>query len=511
MTTIQVPMNRVEGDLEVKVEVDDAVVTNAWCTGTMYRGFERIMVGRGPLDGLVITPRICGICTTAHLSAAAQALDEIAHAELPPNAIRLRNVALMAEHAQSDVRQATLMYAADFVNPAHRAQPLFEEAVRRYEAFRGATILDVVRETKRLLEIVALIGGQWPHSSFMVPGGIVSLPSESDLLQSRLILRNYRSWYERRILGCSVERFEAVRSASDLDLWLDESPLHADSELGFFIRYGRALELPSMGRGHGNFLSFGNLRIPEGSSVRGQNGSEHLVPSGFLRGKEHMPFDAMAVSEHVAYSWFRDYDGGRHPFEGVTQPYASGDEGTKYSWAKAPRYAGQPAETGPLAEMLIAGHPLLTDLVQRDGVSAFTRQLARIIRPTQLLPAMDEWIREATGDGDCYRSPGDVPDGDGAGLSHAARGAVGHWVKIRDGAIASYQIITPTAWNASPRDSAGTPGPMEQALVGTHVRDLENPIELGHVVRSFDPCLVCTVHTLHRGRTVGRLRVGLGP
>ncbi len=511
MPTIQVPMNRVEGDLEVKAEIEDGVVTRAWCTGTMYRGFERLMIGRGPLDGLVITPRVCGICTTSHLTAAVLALDEIAHADVPPDAVRLRNVALMAEHSQSDVRQATLMYAADFVNPAHRDLPLFEEAVRRFAAFQGTTVLDVVRETKKLLEIVAIVGGQWPHSSFMVPGGIVSMPSESDLAQCRMILRNYSKWYERRLLGCSIDRFNAVRSLADLDAWLDEKKEHADSELGFFIRYARQLGLTDMGVGHGNFLSVGSLPIPEGSSVKGPGGNGYLVPAGFLREGTISPFDPMGIAEHVARSWFVDYDGGRHPFEGVTLPYASGDEGVKYSWAKAPRYQGHPAETGPVAELLIAGHPLITDLVAAHGASAFARQLARMIRPAINMPAMDTWLQEATGDGDCYRSPGEVPDGDGAGMCHAGRGAVGHWVKIRDGAVASYQIITPTAWNASPRDSADVPGPMEQALVGTRVKDLENPVELGHVVRSFDPCLVCTVHTLRGGRSAGQLRVGLGP
>ena len=96
--TIEVPLNRVEGDLEVRVETAAGVVTDAWCAGTMFRGFERVMVGRGSLDGLVITPRICGLCSVSHLTAAALALDALVAAEVPPNAVRIRNVALMVEH-----------------------------------------------------------------------------------------------------------------------------------------------------------------------------------------------------------------------------------------------------------------------------------------------------------------------------------------------------------------------------------------------------------------------------
>ena len=77
-------------------------------------------------------------------------------------------------------------------------------------------------------------------------------------------------------------------------------------------------------------------------------------------------------------------------------------------------------------------------------------------------------------------------------------------MKIADGKIERYQIITPTAWHASPRDSRGVRGAWEEALIGTQVKDPANPVELGHVVRSFDACLVCTVHAIDQGRSVGR-------
>jgi hydrogenase large subunit len=165
--------------LELRVELEDGLVSEAWSSGTMYRGFERILVGRGALDGLVISPRVCDLCTTSHLTAASRALDMIAGVTPPPDAVRIRNVALLAEHIQSDVRHAFLMYTVDFVNPAHREQPLFAEAVRRYTPFAGETVVETIRETKHVLELISLRGGQWPHSSFMVPGGIVSKPTAS--------------------------------------------------------------------------------------------------------------------------------------------------------------------------------------------------------------------------------------------------------------------------------------------------------------------------------------------
>lgn len=507
---IRIPMNRVEGDLEVTAEIEGGVVRDAWTAGTMYRGFERLLVGRGAMDGLVITPRVCGLCSTSHLTAASRALDMVAGVTPPPDAIRLRNVALMAEHVQSDLRQTFLMFAADLVNPAYAGRALFEEAVGRHSPLRGTTAIEVLRETRKLTELIAILGGQWPHSSFMVPGGIVSVPATTDLAQGRLLLRQFRVWYERRILGCSLDRWGEVRDGAGLDAWLHESEAHRNGDLGVLLRLSREIGLHATGKGPGNFLSYGYLDRPPETKVAGGDGDGRQVPAGFVRDGKAYEFDQQKVAEHVMFSWFRDYDGGRHPSAGETVPYASGDEGAKYSWAKAPRFDGAPAEVGPLAQAMVARHPLFADLAGRDGPSTFLRQFARVVRPAALLPVMDAWLAETSGDGVCYEDPGDIEEGAGFGLTEGARGALGHWISIEDRSIRHYQIVTPTAWNASPRDSEGVRGPMEEALVGAEVKDPENPVELGHIVRSFDPCLVCTVHTLRRGRAVGRLRVG-GP
>ena len=84
----------------------------------------------------------------------------------------------------------------------------------------------------------------------------------------------------------------------------------------------------------------------------------------------------------------------------------------------------------------------------------------------------------------------------GAGLCDGPRGALGHWIQIQGGKIARYQLVVPTTWNASPRDCQGMPGPIEQALIGTKVKDRDNPFEIVRIIRSFDPCLACSVHVL---------------
>ncbi len=503
---ITVPMNRVEGDLEVRVEIADGVAVDAWCSGTMYRGFERILEGRGALDGLVLTPRICGICGISHLRAAATALENLAGITPPPDATRIRNLTVMTEHVQSDIRQSFLMFAVDFLNPVYEATPLYGEALARFQPFKGETVRQVIRETKKILEIIAILGGQWPHSPFIVPGGLASQPTGESLLRCRLILEQFRRWYERRILGCELERWLEILDSDDLDGWLEEREEHWKSDLGLLLRLARQHGLDRIGGGHDSFLSYGGFPEPDQEKSKGKNG---LFPAGFLLDNEVHALDEKRVTEHVAYSWYVDYKGGKHPGDGETQPYATGAEGDKYSWAKAPRYDGRPAETGPLASMMVAGNPLFQDLVRQNGPNAMARQLARLVRPAYFLPAMQRWLAGVSGDEEFYRSNGEIHDGTGCGLGEAARGGLGHWVTIERGRIKKYQIVTPTAWNASPRDSDGTRGPMEESLVGTPVRDPENPVELSHVVRSFDPCLVCTVHAVGRGKKLGRLRLSM--
>lgn len=503
--TIQVPLRRVEGDLEIRVELDGDRVCDAFSAGVLYRGFENMMRGRGAMDGLVITPRICGICGTAHLTAAVKALEGIAGATPPPDAVRIRNLALATEHVQSDVRHAFLMFAADFVNEAYRGRSWYEEAVRRYQPFKGRSVREVIHESKKVLEIVAMLGGQWPHSCFMVPGGVAGRPSPGDVSQCRFALARFRAWYERAVLGCSLDRWADVRCGDDLRAWLEEDDAHRQSELGFYIRIARSLGFDEVGRGHGNFITYGQFDLPAGTDLRGlRDGKTHLFPSGFIRGTDVQPFSQEHISEHVAHSKFTDYKGGRHPFHGETVPEPSGEDERKYSWVKAPRYQDLPAETGPLAEMLACRNPLFIDLVDRDGPSVLTRELARLVRPAILLPAMEAWLNELDLARPLYEPVGDLSDGEGFGATGAARGALGHWVRIAGGKIAHYQIVTPTAWNGSPRDSGGVRGPWEEALIGTPVRDVDNPVELGHVVRSFDACLVCAVHAVRGTAGVSR-------
>lgn len=492
------PLNRVEGDLEIRVEVENNRVAESWSAGIMYRGFENLLVGRAALDGLVLTPRVCGICSTSHLKAAAKALDMFFNVKLPDNAIRIRNITLMTEKIQNDFRHAFMLFMVDFTNPAYQKHSFFDEAVRRYKPLTGETTVATVRETKKILEIIAILGGQWPHSSFMVPGGVVCVPSANDLAHCLFLMRNFRKWFESRVLGCSIERWMEVKSEADLDAWLDEAESHAQSDLGSYLRFANEAGLKKIGKGCGNFISFGSLDLPENTDVKCVGKDRQFLPCGVSQNLKLKPFDQQKITEDVSHAWFDDSKGAKHPFDGETIPYASGKESGKYSWAKAPRYDQMPAETGPLAEMVVGSNPLFVDLIKNDGPNVFVRQLARLVRSAYLIPVMEQWLEEtARCQEEFYQDHRKKERGKGYGLLEAPRGALGHWVKIEDAKIQKYQIITPTAWNASPRDASGARGPCEEAIVGTEIKNLDNPIEIDHIIRSFDPCLVCTVHTIN--------------
>jgi len=492
---VNLPLNRVEGDLELKLEIQHGVVTEAWSCGTMYRGFENMLIGRAPKDGLVLTPRVCGICGTAHLLAAAKALDMVCNVQIPKNALIVRNVTSMAEHLQSDLRHGILMFMTDFTNGTYRDRPFYQEAVERYEPFKGRSVIQAIKSTKHIIEIVAIIGGQWPNSSYMVPGGVANQMTNDDIATCRYILTKFRKWYEKQVLGCSLDRWNSISTSDELDNWYEESESHRKSEIGFFIHCCRETGLDKPVDSQSGFISYGQFEFPDQYN---HDFPQMVLSPGFFHNGTLQSFDQKNISEHVAHSQYEDYTGGLHPFHGATEPWLEENLDEKYSLTKAPRYLEHPAETGPLSEMLCSSNPLFLSLNQAQGPTVFARQLARFARAAVLLPHMQQWLEEVNPNNSFYSPVQAIPDGRGYGLTGGCRGALGHWVTITNGEIERYQIITPTSWNGSPRDSDHVRGPWEQAVIGAPLSDPDNPIEVGHIIRSFDACQVCSVHTVRK-------------
>jgi uptake hydrogenase large subunit len=491
--TIKMDLNRVEGDMEVRLELDGHTVTDAWCVGTMFRGFEQILVGRDPGDALVIAPRICGICSTSQLYAAASALETAYGAPIAPNGTRIRNLCLMAESVMSDARHTFLMFTPDFCNRAYRDHPLYPWALELFEPpFKGRLAAETVEHTKRILAIVIAFGGQWPHSTYMMPGGVTCSLDASKLDECTAAIDAYAEWYERAVLGCTCDEWLALESAEDFESWL---ATHPDSGVGVFTRFGWSIGLRELGGGTPHLLSAGCYYDPE----RWQPPFDErpcLQPGGFYDGEHGTiePFSHHSVAEHLRFAKLADPGGARHPWDSDTIP--DDTPGEAYSYAKATRYNDHVVQLGPLADLVLAGDPLIRSLFAAEGATTWLRQFTRLHRPVATLEAMRQTVSELRAhlDEPTFVRFDTPPDGDGFGAVNAARGSLGHWVKVRDGKIANYQIVTPTAWNGSPRDNTGRRGHWEESFVGLEIEDLDNPVELFHVVRSHDACLVCTVH-----------------
>lgn len=513
------PLGRVEGDLDLRVQITDGVVTEAWTSALMFRGFEIILRGKDPQAGLIMTPRICGICGGSHLTKACYAIDTAWKTVLPPNAITVRNIAQACETLQSIPRWFYALFAIDLVNKKYAKAKDYDEAMRRFAPFVGESYEAGVVLGAKPVEVYAILGGQWPHSSFMIPGGVMSAPTLTDITRSIAILDYWRQeWLEKRLLGCSIERYREITTWEQLLEWCDENESQHNSDLAFFIRYAMRIGLDKYGGSHGNYLAMGAFFEPSQYTTPTVEGRNHalVTRAGVYADGADLEFDHLRVSEDVTHSYFKG-TGSLHPWYGVTEPIdpAAGQSQGKYTWAKAPRYdvPGQgfvPLEVGPLARQMVAGNPerqvwqdydpLVRDIHAKIGPSIFLRVLARMHEAAKYYQMTRRWIDQIDVHDRFYIKPVERGSGKGFGATEAARGALADWIVLEDNKIANYQVITPTAWNIGPKDGKQINGPMEEGFIGAPVADMHDPIELGHVARSFDSCIVCTVHA-YDGKT----------
>jgi uptake hydrogenase large subunit len=520
-TTVQTldisPVGRVEGDLDVRVDIQDGVVVNAWTQAALFRGFEIILRDKDAQAGLIVTPRACGICGASHLTCAAWALDTAWQTEVPRNAILARNLGQIAESLQSLARHHYGLFIIDFTNKNYAKSAFYEEAVRRWTPFTGKHYEIGLTISGRPVEIYALFGGQWPHSSYMVPGGVMCAPTLTDVTRAWSILEQIRRvWIEPIWLGCSMERYERIRTHDDFLAWLDEKPEHAQSDLGLFWRMSHDIGLAEYGRGHERFFSWGYLPHEDKynrPTIEGRAAAV-MMKGGVYDGRAgtHGAMDQQLIREDTLHAWY-DEPGSLHPFERTTNParVIDSDFGGKYSWSTAPTHeqSGR-LEAGPLARQLVSGgrhgeawqhyDPLVLDMYTKlGGASVMLRHFARMHEVVTLYREAERILREFRLKDVWYVKPTER-DGRGWGATEAIRGALAHWIEVEGGRIKNYQIVAPTTWNVGPRAAGGERGPIEQALIGTPITDVHDPVEVGHVCRSYDSCLVCTVHA-HDART----------
>jgi len=507
MRTVTIdPITRIEGHLKIEALIDGGEVKEVRSTGTLFRGIELILRGRDPRDATRITQRICGVCPTSHATASAFALDEAFGVadRIPDNGRILRNLILGCNYIQSHVLHFYHLAALDFVDvtavasyegadagllaakafvergalgpflprfegdyrlPAELSQTLAGHYVRAFDVRRKAH------------ELLAVFGGKMPHSVGIVPGGVTQVPEVDTIAAFLWRLNEIRHFIDQLYLP---DVLEVARHYADY---------------------------AEIGAGSGRFLDYGAFPLATGRFLSEGTIGADLVPGDLDRSK---------ITESVTHSWYAEGNGSLHPSQGKTVPQPTKQDA--YSWLKSPRYDGDVYEGGPLARMLLsyAREERAKEII--DGVldeldlpatalnSVLGRHAARAIECKLVADAMADWIVDLAPGGPVY-APYEIPEAsEGAGLTGAPRGALGHWIRIKDGVIDHYQCVVPTTWNASPKDDRDQPGPIEQAIVGTKIRDEENPFEIVRIVRSFDPCLACAVHMITpRGRPLGRV------
>lgn len=468
------PFNRVEGDLEVHLDVSDGFVTGARVNAPLYRGFERMLEGRDPRDALTITPRICGICSISQSAAAASALgDAMALVPTPQGAVMAALIHAV-ENLCDHLTHFYLFFMPDFARPAYASQPWHDTVTARFTAMEGSGARRAVEARAQLMHILGLMAGKWPHTLALQPGGVTRRPGHAEKMRILSTLRSFRRFLESDVFGTQPERFVSLLDQDGFLAW-------DRGDVGLFARIACDLGLADLGRGAGHYLSFGAYPLPEG----------HAFARGIWQGGACVGLNTDAIVEDLSHAWM--LGAAAHPAHGHTDPDEDMRD-TAYSWCKAPRLAGQPMECGALARQVIDGHKLARDLALQGG-GVLARVGARLLEIARLQILMETLAQRIDPD-QPFMQQGSLPDrAQGAGLVEAARGALGHWLRVEDGRIASYQIIAPTTWNFSPRDATGRPGPLEAALVGAPVgKDEATPLSVQHIVRSFDPCMVCTVH-----------------
>ena len=548
------PVTRIEGHLRIEAVVENGVITDAFSAGTMVRGLEKILIGRDPRDAWAIAERVCGVCTTVHALTSVRAVEDALGIAVPPTAEIIRNIMMATQYVQDHVVHFYHLHALDWVDivNALKADPkkaaelaqtfskwdknttaYFTEVQNKIKSFAAnglgifangywghpayvlppevnliavAHYLDALTWQKEIVKIHAVFGGKNPHPNYLVGGVPCSIDTDE-------------------VSAINSERLNLVsKLIAQADEFVNEVYIPDVLAVASFYK-----DWAKYGSGLSNYLSYGEYPTKGYAQVDGLK-----YPRGVVLGRDLStvhpvnPRDSQEIKEYIAHSWY-NYEGGNktgiHPWSGETKlnytgpkpPFESLEGFDQYSFLKTPRWKEQAMEVGPLSRLIVAyasGRPDVKELVGSTlgklnvPVGALYSTLGRVAaRALDAALAMG-WLKEyfdelmgrvkihevSTFNGTLWEPKTWPTDAEGVGLTEAPRGALAHWIKIHNGAIENYQLVVPTTWNGSPRDATGQRSSFEEALIGTPVAKIDEPVEILRTIHSFDPCLACAVH-----------------
>lgn len=535
------PITRIEGHLRVEMEVENGVVADAWVSGGCFRGMELVVQNRTPEDAAQIVERICGVCPVSHAHASSIAGDKAYGITISNNARIVRNLLEGAQFLHSHILWLYNLAALDYVNPLNALQANVDDAYavalenglalhsdlnQLYEKlaafadngqlsiFSGnwfdadggeayvdnpeanliltSHYLEALKMQARSSEMAALLGGKMPHVMTSIPGGNMWVPTESKLDDLLAMATEVRDWVNDTVLADTVMLAKLYP------------------------------EVLTFGKGCGRYIAWGVFEGPDwpyGDNYTEQMLNRYLPMAVLDEQFQASDVQENLITEYMGRSWYKGSETYTSPYFVTDPDFTEYNVDDRYSWVKAPAYDGKPMEAGSMARIFAAyvrGVSFIKEQVDAvlgilgakpGDLAAFQSTLGRTairqIETIYIANLMVEWVNELAeaikgGDSEYFREPARLT-GEGTGFWEAPRGALYHSEKVVDGKIEGYQIIIPSTWNLAPINGDGEHGPLEQALIGVPVADIEKPINALRTVHSFDPCTACAVHVTERG------------
>jgi len=550
------PVTRIEGHLRIEAEIKDGKIVDAFSSGTMVRGIELILKGRDPRDAWAFTERVCGVCTTVHALASVRTVEDALKITIPPNAELIRNLMFCAQYMQDHVVHFYHLHALDWVDvvsalsadPAATSQ--LAQSISSWPKSSPGYFSDLKKRIKKFVDSGQLgifANGYWGHSAYKLPPEanlmavahyLEALEWQKEIVKVHTIFggKNPHPNYLVGGVPCAINVDEANALNAER-LAMVGTLLQGAKEFIEQVYIPDLLAIASfyksdwgaIGGGLTNYMAYGDLPTNGYADV-----DSFKFPRGIIMNRnlnEVIPVDAKdpeQIKEYISHSWYSYNDGdkaGKHPWDGETKfnytgpkpPYDQLNVEEKYSWLKTPRWKGNPMEVGPLSRMLVgyaSGKTEYRDIVhyalEKLDVpvtalfSTLGRTAARGLETMLVAGWSTEFYNQLLSNiknGDSRTFVADKWDPDtwpkeahGVGMTEAPRGALAHWIRIKDQLIDNYQLVVPSTWNASPRDMNGNHSAYEASLIGTPIADPENPLEILRTIHSFDPCIACAVH-----------------
>lgn len=423
-------VEKIEGEAELDFKLNNGVVEDVQISFGFYRGIEDILIGKAPLDSLVITPRVCGICNHSHLIAAAKAIEDGYKSsgiefKLTQKAELIRDFTLSCELIQNHFKWFYMTMI-----------PYFYE-LKSIEIKQNYP-LKALYPSQIITKAMSIFSGQWPHSSYAVPGGVTCDPTYVDILQSASFIDEVIDFFQKVVIGIDLEEFLSIENALDLE--------KVQGDLGEFLYLLGSNDYAKKGQSHDRFIVFGSN-------------------CGFKSGKS-----IATTFANVDINYVKEFKQKRSKSKGV-------------------EYKEKFFETGPLSRAMVAKVPIIKSLHKRYKDSVLIRVFARVREIAQLLHSCKKYLDLINPNEESCTLKASLlsQNFEGVAAVEAARGSLIHKTKVEDGKISKYEIITPTQWNLSNSTKE------QEGVAIKAMRGSSSTKEATFIFRSFDICSVCTV------------------